>query len=639
MNAEFARRWARRALKAFAGVVIVLALIGTGLWIACHELAPEKLKDLLETSLSDFLGRKLSIESVSCAPFPRAELRARGIRLTDKNRQIIVECPEVIAHASALSLLKLHLGVEEVRFEKPEIRLWYEKDGRLNVEHIIDEIADRPAVQSKTSVGAIFLHRFSVNDGRLRIADVVSAPPMVDGRVNGQLTLKFSPLGLRGIPFDVSLDEGDAGARLEVSGSFGALPKVRVRGARIPARALSPRLRSIGNCTGRADLRFDWNGGRHPSYDFSISPAGLCKEQGDLPERISGTIKKQRSDWIVDLGASGADTELRGHGRIAPAPAPIVFDVNGPRARVESVIGWWSTYQALAGHADDSDAAPAPSTAPARAFTVSVAVSSGSFMDVALSSAAFDVVGSTDGVIRVQSIAVRLLGGKADGTVDIRDGLVAAKLNGVGLSLDDVASAFGSTNTLTGRMAIALSGTVPVGAPIVSSFTGHGEIWVEDFRLDRVPAIVKVLTSGSFVKIEQKIKGEKSEPFLPAKGNAQAELKDGVADFGKLWLENRVLRIGYRGKINYVAHTLDGVMVVQALTAADQVINDIPVVRDLVLGKGKSLLPLWFRLQGPWNDPKARPEPLRSLETPVIRIFRGLIDLPQELIDKVRGKD
>ena len=639
MNSDTARRWIRRGLTILLALVVFLGLVGTALWIACHELAPDKLKTLLQTALSDFLGRPLTIERISCAPFPRSELHAFGVELFDQSHRPIVECPEVVARASALSLLKLQLGIEEVRFERPTIHLWYEKDGRLNVEHIVGEIAARPAVQSKTSVGELFLHRFTLANGRLQITDEAGAPPVVDGRVNGWLALKFSPLGLRGLPFDVSLDEGDSGARLEASGWIGATPHIDVRGAHIPARALSARLKTIGNCTGRADLRFEWTGGRHPSYDFSVAPAGLCKDQGDLPERLSGTVQLKRRDWLVDLEASGADTELHAHGDIAPGSAPINFDVHGPRARVESVIGWWSTYDALAQHADTASEPPAPSTAPSRAFSVSVAVSTGSFMNVALSSAAFEVHRGTDSVVRVQPINVNLLSGKADGAVDIRDGVVDVKLHGAGFSLDDVASVFGSTHTLSGRMALNVTGSVPVGAPVISSFTGHGEVWIEDFRLDRDPAIVKVLTSASYVRIEQRIKGEKREPFLPAKGNIQADLKDGVADVSKLWLENRTLRLGFRGKIDYVGHQIDGTMVVQALTAADQVINDIPVVRDLVLGKGKSLIPLWFRLQGPWSDPKARPEPVRSLETPILRIFHGLIDLPQELIDKVRGKD
>lgn len=620
-------------------MVILLAVVATALWVACHELAPERLKNLLQITLSDFLGRPLTIERIACSPFPRSELHAFGVELLDKNHRPIAECPEVVARASALSLLKLQLGVEEIRFEKPLIHLWYEKDGRLNVEHLVGEIAARPAVESKTSVGELFLHRFTVANGRLQIADVAGAPPVVDGRVNGWLALKFSPLGLRGLPFDVSLDEGEGGTQIEASGWLGAAPHVDVRGAHVPARALSARLKSIGNCTGRADLRFQWTGGRRPAYDFSVAPAGLCKDQGDLPERLSGTVRLKRGDWLVDLAASGADTELHAHGDIAPGSAPINFDVHGPRARAESVIGWWSTYDALSLHADTASEPPAPSTAPSRAFSVNVAVSTGSFMNVNLSSAAFEVHRGTDPVVHVEPINVELLSGKADGAVDIRDGIVNVRLHGSDFSLDQVATVFGSTNTLSGRMALNLTGSVPVGAPVISSFTGHGEVWIEDFRLDRVPAIVKVLTSASFVRIEQRIKGEKRESFLPAKGNIQADLKDGVADVSKLWLENRMLRLGFRGKIDYAGHRVDGTMVVQALTAADQVINDIPVVRDLVLGKGKSLIPLWFRLQGPWNDPKARPEPVRSLETPVLRIFHGLIDLPQELIDKIRGKD
>jgi len=78
---------------------------------------------------------------------------------------------------------------------------------------------------------------------------------------------------------------------------------------------------------------------------------------------------------------------------------------------------------------------------------------------------------------------------------------------------------------------------------------------------------------------------------------------------------------------------------VQPLTAADQLIKNLPVLRDIVLNGGKSLVPLWFRIEGPWADPRVRPRPIKSIESSAIRIFKGLIDLPQDIYDKVTGKE
>lgn len=636
MMPEKINLWERRIVKTAVALAVVTIVAVAGAWTAFHELAPEKVKNLLETTLTDFLGRKLTIEDVSVAPFPKMEMRAHGVKLVDRNGRVIVDCPEVTAHASVLSVLKLHVGIEEVLFLKPEVHLWYERDGRLNVEKIADEIAAQPAAPGSASPQMIFLHRFTIKDGRLTLADVPGAPPEIDGRANGSLTLKFSPMGLRGIPFELDVDEGEKRAHVEIKGAFGKHPTLQVRGERVPARALSPRLTAIGNCAGAADLRLDWDGGDKPTFDFGISPHGLCREVGSLPERISGKVKRKGKNWDLEFSASGKDTALTAKGSIPPAPQPMTFEVTGASASVESVSAWGSAFNAIAAHANGP--AIAPSSAPARVFAVKVAVASATFQGVPLSNVNFDVNGGTNNVVWIRPLKVNVFNGNIEGASEIRKGNVYVDLHGHDLSLAAVAEAFGSTGALRGLMSVALAGDVPIGAPVVSSFTGHVEVWMDNFELDRVPAILKVITSASFVKLEQRIKGDDTTKFQPSKGNGQADLKDGVADVKKLWLENRVLRIGFQGEVKYAAHEIDGRMVVQALTAADQIIHNLPLVRDIVLDGGKSLIPLWFRIEGPWADPKTRPMPLKSIEAPFLRIFKGLIDLPQDLYDKVTGK-
>jgi hypothetical protein len=626
--------WARRALVA---VLAVTMLVFTALWTALHVLAPQKLKRLIETSTSAFLHRTLTVESVVCAPFPALELRGTGAKLTDKAGRVIAESPTVIARASALSLLRLHLGVDLIDFREPRLNLWYERDGRLNIEHIIEDINAAPrSVGRRSGAPMLLFHRFRISDGRLRLADAPGAPPVLDGRANGVITLKFSPLGLRGVPYELDVDEGESGARVNAKGRFGAFPQFSLRAERFPVRALAPRLKLFSECGGTANVRLDWQGGaRRPQFDFSISPAGVCGDRGPLPDRVSGRARRDSNAWALTMDANGTDTDLHAEGTLPAAPQPIRFSVTGPRAGLASVMAWSSAVSGLARHADEDGA---PSTGPARPVEVAVSVSSVSWLGVTASSVAFTVHRAKAGAFLVEPATLAVFRGTAEGTATIGNGSVHLDLHAHDWQLADVAAAFGSTGTLKGDLSIALVGDTPLGQPPLSAFAGQAEIWMKDFELDRVPAIFKILTSASFVKLEEKIKGQKTG-FPPAEGNGKADVSGGVAHIDRLQLENRVLRIGYSGEVRFVAHEIDGTMAVQALTAADQIINDIPVVRDLVLGKGKSLIPLWFRLQGPWADPRIRSLPVKSLETPILRIFRGLIDLPQDVIDTIRGKD
>ena len=101
------KRWRRPFLIALA-VAVFLAILSTlGVWITVRSMAPNKIKDVIESATSTFLGRTLTIDKLAVAPFPQWELRAEGVKLTDKAGHVLVACENVTAcHTGITSTMK-----------------------------------------------------------------------------------------------------------------------------------------------------------------------------------------------------------------------------------------------------------------------------------------------------------------------------------------------------------------------------------------------------------------------------------------------------------------------------------------------------------------------------------------------------
>ncbi|MBV9079595.1 MAG: hypothetical protein JO102_00585, partial [Elusimicrobia bacterium] len=195
-------------------LLAVAALAAVGLHEAYRALQGDRLKTIIESAASDYLGRKLTVERLERASLQKMELDGWNVRLEDARGRVIVDCPRVHARASFLSLLHLRLGVDEIAFLNPRIHVWYEKNGLTNVETIVDEINRRPSSGMRGKVGALFFQRFAVRGGRLTIsADGGATPILKDLRTDGTIDLKVSPLAIKA-PFELSLDGGDAAPRL-----------------------------------------------------------------------------------------------------------------------------------------------------------------------------------------------------------------------------------------------------------------------------------------------------------------------------------------------------------------------------------------------------------------------------------------
>ncbi len=623
------KRPVRIAVYVAVALALTAAALFAGFWALQRALSTEKLTVIIERAASDFLERPLTIEHLERPLFPLTELVARGVLLKEKSGEVIVECPEVHARASLRSLLLLRLGVDEMTFHDARIHIRFRKDGQTNVEGIVNDIMKRPTSPVRTSVGALVFHRFVI----LRASVTVSNAKGVEieparSVANGWVAIKITPLGVSS-PYSLELDGGEGRMRVRTSGRFASSSPGELVFERLPAVLLAPRFTALAACEGRTDGRFSWSGDANSEMSFAVSPSNLCGADA-LPSHLSGVVSKKYGQWLVTLDGLGTATEAHLAGRVPVSSGTIVWTLTAPRLDALETAGWVSRASDIFGTSNPASVRIAPLTFSARVGKLTAG-------RLPFENVVAEVRRSTDGVMHLDPVSAKLFGGPVQGTGQISKGTVRLDATGTDLDLGQAAKTFQSTSPLTGQLAVHLKGAAPVGH-LLDGFGGDVSLNLTDGRIPEVPAVLKTLTSANLVKLAHDLRGEKSEGIQITQGEASATLSGGVADVNHLMLDSRVLRIGFKGKIDLIAQKITGTVVLQPLNLADQIINDIPVLRTLLLGDSKTFLPLWFGVKGPWNDPRVRSMPVRSLEAPVKNVLEGILKFPQRAYDALRGK-
>ena len=98
---------------------------------------------------------------------------------------------------------------------------------------------------------------------------------------------------------------------------------------------------------------------------------------------------------------------------------------------------------------------------------------------------------------------------------------------------------------------------------------------------------------------------------------ADIKISEGTLRTEDFSLEGPELRILAAGEVDVTSETLESDFTVALLflQTVDRFIQQLPILRDLVLGKDQSLVTVYFHLEGPWRDPEANlvaPEAVQS---------------------------
>ena len=91
------------------------------------------------------------------------------------------------------------------------------------------------------------------------------------------------------------------------------------------------------------------------------------------------------------------------------------------------------------------------------------------------------------------------------------------------------------------------------------------------------------------------------------------------------------MNISIIGSADIVKEDLNFTVGVQPLQTVDKIVNRIPVVGWLLMGKDKDLLTAYFEAKGKWSDPQVNAIPVKSMGKGLLSIFRRVFELPVRL--------
>lgn len=176
-----------------------------------------------------------------------------------------------------------------------------------------------------------------------------------------------------------------------------------------------------------------------------------------------------------------------------------------------------------------------------------------------------------------------------------------------------------------------LSGQLAPGRSILAGATGSGRVEAREGELPtRLPLFLYLASASAALN-----------PFASRDRIAYRKIKGDLAladdrvSTRNLTLHGPDLRIGASGSLGVLPpHEVQSVIGIALRGNVSRTIGAIPLVGYLVLGRDKSLVSLWFHLDGPWRSARATPIPIKSLAVgPAGIVTEGMPKLFERGID------
>lgn len=156
----------------------------------------------------------------------------------------------------------------------------------------------------------------------------------------------------------------------------------------------------------------------------------------------------------------------------------------------------------------------------------------------------------------------------------------------------------------------------------VSLVTRKGKLW-KGLVLNKIFSIVNIVSIDALLR--------EGMPYDRITGDF--DINNGVISTDNLDFRSDSMRMSLIGQVDTVEKTMDARLGMHPFVTIDKIISQIPLAGWILTGKDERSVSLFFRLDGPVNDPDIRPIPAKSIEKSVIEIFERLLKAPFKLFD------
>ena len=248
-------------------------------------------------------------------------------------------------------------------------------------------------------------------------------------------------------------------------------------------------------------------------------------------------------------------------------------------------------------------------------------------------------VRASDAVLRVERVGAKMAGGslRADGLVDLEPDGHAAIAFDVALTgadaQDTVRGMLPENETVSGRAKVngKIRGKLDPGAAFLAAAGVDVEIELTEGELSQLPAAIKVARLPSL----QGVRGLFGRPLPYTSITGRIGIDSGTLTARDFALLGPELRILLDGTVDLIAEerTTDIVVVLLFLRTLDGVIEQVPLLGPLILGKKGNLVSQAFEITGPFEDPSVTPLAPSAIRT----ALRGTSDVLRYLGSWIPG--
>jgi len=124
------------------------------------------------------------------------------------------------------------------------------------------------------------------------------------------------------------------------------------------------------------------------------------------------------------------------------------------------------------------------------------------------------------------------------------------------------------------------------------------------------------------------------DAFYIEKISADVEVRKGVAATDNFNMQSPAFNAAGRGSADLARRTVDFDLGAQPLGSVDNLVSRIPIVGHILTGPEKALLVYYFRITGPWEQPRVKHVPFKNLGKGLVGYFQRIFTTPPRLLRK-----
>ncbi|MFN3635977.1 MAG: AsmA family protein [Rhizobium rhizophilum] len=304
-------RRTRRLFKLALSVVALGALVSVALRVAApHLISSAVVRSAIESSMAQWAGHPVTIEDVSELRFwPQPEVTLEGVtirRASDRPDEPFVEIQRLSAEFSLLSAVKGKPDFNDFRFERPQIRIQRDIDGRLDWSGdgllntaVRGALTTQTSPESDSGTRETEIGTVEIINGAITLIDAQSGTTIVADRINAKIDWPRLAAPLSG---QATFNVQDRGMSLSLQTPT---PLLLLAGAasQVDLSASLPGMR------GRLQGVIDLNQASLEQADVNLSISDMPQAASAIGVRLAGTERWQTASLTAQV--TDAEDEWR----------------------------------------------------------------------------------------------------------------------------------------------------------------------------------------------------------------------------------------------------------------------------------------------------------------------------------------